>query len=78
MPEIVCLEPNKVQMWRLIAKTFQIAYDIAGGLLLGVLIGIGLDRLFHTKALFLIFLSLWGIYHGVMAMIHMGERHDSK
>lgn len=78
MRGIVCLEPSKKNGWVYVAKAFQVAYDIAGGLLLGVLLGLFLDRLFHTKAVFLVALSLWGIWHGLMAMIHLGDEHDQK
>ena len=76
MPEIVCSELMNKNLWAYVAKAFQFAYYIAGALLLAVCLGIGLDRLFHTRALFLIILSLWGIYHSFMVMIHLGDKHD--
>lgn len=76
MQETVCLEPSKKNPWVLVAKAFHIAYDIAGGLLLGVIMGMVLDRLFHTRGLFLVVLSLWGIWHGFKVMIHLGDNHD--
>lgn len=72
----VYLAPKDKNLWYYVASAFHVAYDIAGGLFIGVLIGLGLDRLFHTKVLFVIILSLWGIYHGFMAMIHLGDKHD--
>lgn len=78
MREIVCLEPSKKNPWVLVGQVLQVAYDIAGGLLLGVLVGSFLDRILGTKCLFLLLLSLWGIGHGMMAMIKLGDHDDQK
>jgi len=72
------LEPSKKNIWIYVAKAFQVGWDVAGGLLTGVLAGMLLDRLFHTKALFLVILSLWGIVHGFQVMIHIGAGNDQK
>lgn len=62
-----------MKVWKIIARVFTIAYDIAGGLILGVFVGVMLDRYLHTKALFTIVLSLWGIIHGFKMMLKIGE-----
>lgn len=76
MQETVCLEPSKKNVWVIVAKVFHIAYDIAGGIVLGVLAGSFLDHLCHTRGLFLVPFSIWGIWHGFKAMIHLGDEHD--
>lgn len=74
----VCLEPFKKNKWIYVVKALQVGWDIAGGLLLGVLLGLFLDRLFQTKALFLVALSLWGIGHGLKVMLEIGDGDDQK
>lgn len=62
-----------MKVLKIIARVFTIAYDIAGGLILGVFVGVMLDRCLHTEALFTILLSLWGIIHGFRMMLKIGE-----
>lgn len=62
-----------MKAWIIIARVFAIAYDIAGGLILGVFAGTMLDRYLHTKAIFTIIFSIWGIIHGFRMMLKIGE-----
>ena len=59
--------------WRIIVRVFSIAYDIVGALVIGLFLGMLLDRYLHTKAIFTILLSLWGIFHGFKMMMKIGE-----
>lgn len=61
------------KMMRILARVFHLAYDIIGGLVLGVFVGVGLDHLFNTKAIFTLILSLWGIIHGFKMILKIGE-----
>lgn len=62
-----------MKIYRIIARVFTLAYDIAGGLVLGIFVGLWLDRLLKTKAIFTIILSLWGILHGFKMIMKTGE-----
>ncbi len=62
-----------MKVFRILAKVFRIAYDIAGGLIFGVFVGFWLDKWLKTNALFIIVLSLWGVVHGFKMMLKIGE-----
>lgn len=62
-----------MKIFRIIAHVFTLAYDIAGGLVLGVFVGLWLDRLLKTNAIFTIILSIWGIVHGFKMILKIGE-----
>ncbi len=63
---------------KIIAQVLAIAYDIFGTMLLSVLAGLFLDKLFHLKGLFVIVLSLWGIKRTFSLLIHLGDEDDGK
>lgn len=62
-----------MKLFKIIAQVFTIAYDIFGILVVGVLLGIWMDRLFHTKAIFTIVFSILGIIQSFRVMMKLGE-----
>ena len=60
-------------LFKIIAQLFTIAYDIFGTLVVGVLMGLWLDRLFHTKAIFTIVLSILGIIQAFRVILKLGK-----
>ena len=62
-----------MKLFRILARVFTIAYDIFGGIVLGVFVGMWLDQIFKTKAIFTIILSIWGIIHGFKMILKIGE-----
>ena len=67
-----------MKLWVIIARVFTIAYDIFGTLVIGVFIGIALDRLLSTKVVFTIGFSILGIVQGLRMLLKIGETNDSK
>lgn len=62
-----------MKVWRIVARVFTIAYDIAGGLIMGLFAGVLLDRYLHTEIIFTIILALWGVVHGFRMLMKIGE-----
>lgn len=71
MREIVYLVPFK-----LLAKVFQIGYDIFGNLLLFILLGLWLDNRLSTKHIFLIAGVVLGVYNSFRALYNLGKNND--
>ena len=62
-----------MKLFKIIAQVFTIAYDIFGTLIVGVLMGLWLDRLFHTTAIFTIVLSILGIIQAFRVILKLGK-----
>lgn len=62
-----------MKLFKIIAQVFTIAYDIFGTLIVGVLMGLWLDCLFHTKAIFTIVLSILGIIQAFRVILKLGK-----
>ena len=62
-----------MKLFKIIAYVFSIAYEIFGTLIIGVFLGILVDRIFHTKAIFTIVFSILGMIQAFRAMMKLGE-----
>jgi F0F1-type ATP synthase assembly protein I len=65
---------QKAGEWRNIGIAFSASWIVVSSILVSALIGLGLDRLFHTHRLFLIIMSLVGIVAGMYNLIREVRR----
>ena len=56
------------------SKGMRLASEFVGGVLVGALVGYGLDYVFHTLPLFLIIFLLGGFVAGIVNMSRAGNR----
>jgi F0F1-type ATP synthase assembly protein I len=55
--------------WRKIGIAFGSSWIVVSSIIISSLIGLGLDRLFHTRRLFLVIMFLFGIVAGMYNLI---------
>jgi len=55
--------------WRKIGIAFGASWIVVSSILVSVLIGLGLDWLFHTKRLFLVIMFIVGIIAGMYNLV---------
>lgn len=67
-----------MKLWVIVARVFSIAYDIFGTLVIGVLVGIVMDKMLNTKAVFTIIFSILGVIQGFRMLLKIGDTNDSK
>ena len=60
---------KKSSEWRKIGIAFGASWIVVSSILVSVLIGIGLDWLFHTKRLFLVIMFIVGIIAGMYNLV---------
>jgi len=60
---------QKTQEWRKIGIALGAGWLVASSIVVSVLIGLGLDWLFHTRRLFLVIMFLVGVAAGMYSLI---------
>ena len=60
---------TKAREWRKIGIAFGASWIVAASILVSVLIGLGLDKLFHTRPVFLIIMFIVGLAAGMYNLV---------